>query len=87
MFIFISLISLQFFNFALEYAISKVQEYQTELKLNGTNQVLVHAGLEVNTEKTKCMLLFHHQNAGQNNGIKRTDPLKTWHSSNIWELQ
>jgi hypothetical protein len=37
-------------------------------------------GLEVNTEKTKYMLLSHHQNAGQN-------PLKMWHSSNIWERQ
>jgi hypothetical protein len=27
-------------------------------------------GLEVNTEKTKYMLLFSHQNAGQNHYIK-----------------
>jgi hypothetical protein len=27
-------------------------------------------GLEVNTEKTKYMLLSHHQNAGQNHNIK-----------------
>jgi hypothetical protein len=27
-------------------------------------------GLEVNTEKTKYMLLSHHQNAGQSYGIK-----------------
>jgi hypothetical protein len=27
-------------------------------------------GLEVNTEKTKYMLLSHHQNAGQNHDIK-----------------
>jgi hypothetical protein len=27
-------------------------------------------GLEVNTEKTKCMLLSHNQNAGQNLDIK-----------------
>jgi coproporphyrinogen III oxidase-like Fe-S oxidoreductase len=27
-------------------------------------------GLEVNPEKTKCMLLSHHQNAGQNHDIK-----------------
>jgi hypothetical protein len=33
-------------------------------------------GLEVNTEKSKYMLLSHHQNAGQNHDIKignRTD--------------
>jgi hypothetical protein len=27
-------------------------------------------GLEINVEKTKYMLLFHHQNVGQNRDIK-----------------
>jgi hypothetical protein len=30
-------------------------------------------GLEVNTEKTKYMLLSHHQNAGQNHDIKTSN--------------
>jgi hypothetical protein len=37
-------------------------------------QTLIDAGkevgLEVNTEKTKCMLLSHHQIAGQNHDMK-----------------
>jgi hypothetical protein len=43
-------------------------------------------GLEVNTEKTKYMLLSRHQNAGQNFDIKIVSIFrKMWQSSYIWE--
>jgi hypothetical protein len=85
------------FNFALEYAIRKVQEKQVGLKLHVTHQLLFYAddvcllgnnidtikktaeividaikevGLEVNTEKTKYMLLSCRQNAGKSYDIK-----------------
>jgi hypothetical protein len=85
------------FNYALEYAIRRVQENQEGLILNGTHQLLAYvndvnivgenidtiqkntkvlldaskvAGLEVNTEKTKYMLVSRCQKAGQRQSIK-----------------
>jgi hypothetical protein len=69
------------FNFALEYAIRKVQKNQVGLKLNWTHHLLVYADdvnllgddietIKKNAEKTKYMLLSRHQNAGQNHDIK-----------------
>jgi hypothetical protein len=54
----------------------------TETLNDASNMV----GLEVTTEKTKYMLLSHHQNAGQNHDRKIGNRLsKMWHSSSIFE--
>jgi hypothetical protein len=90
----LSALALLLFNFALEYAIRKVQKTQVGLKLHqllayaddvnllGDNidtikknkNILIDAskevGLEINVDKTKYMLLFRHQNVGQNRDIK-----------------
>jgi hypothetical protein len=42
------------------------KQYNMETLIDASKEV----GLEVNTEKTKYMLLSRHQNAGQSHGIK-----------------
>jgi hypothetical protein len=56
------------------------------------NETLIDAskevGLDINVEKTKYMLLSHHQNAVQVWNIKHEkDNLKIYHSWSIWRLQ
>jgi hypothetical protein len=58
--------------------------------INKNTEILIDArkevGLEVTVEKTKYMLVSHHQNAGQIRTLKQeTDHLKTCHSSIVWE--
>jgi hypothetical protein len=53
------------FNFALEYAIRKVQESQVSLEVNGTHQLLIYAddisllGDSINTIKENTETLLH----------------------------
>jgi hypothetical protein len=70
--------------------------YADDVNLLGNNiediETIINArkevGLEINIEKTKYMLLSHHENEGQNRDIKIANrSFKMCHSSNIWERQ
>jgi hypothetical protein len=53
-----------------------------ETSVDGSKQV----DLNVNSENTTYVLLYHHQNAWRNHDIdSKSRSLKIWHSSNIWE--
>jgi hypothetical protein len=52
----------------------------TEALLNASKEV----GLEVNSEKTKHMLMSRNKE-GQKHSMKKANPLKVWQNSNIWE--
>jgi hypothetical protein len=53
---------------------------RTETLFDASREV----GLEISIEKTKYMLLYWHQSAGQNWDIKIANSLKMYHSSHIW---
>jgi hypothetical protein len=54
----------------------------TEVLLIASKEI----GLEVNSEKTKYMVMSRDQNAGQNGYIQiGNKSLKLWNSLNIWE--
>jgi hypothetical protein len=66
------------FNFALEYAIRRVQENHTELKLNGTHQLLAYADdmnlLRVNIEtkeKNRETLIVANKEVGLEANVEK----------------
>jgi hypothetical protein len=85
-----------FFNFALEYAIRKVQENQVGLKLNATHQLLLYADdvnlLGVNTDaikkNTETLIevnkeVYPEANAGESKYMLLPRHQKSWPNNDI----
>jgi hypothetical protein len=56
--------------------------YHKEKHIESVLDASQEAGLEVNPEKTKYMLMSHYQKTGQQHSIKM---VKIWQSSDIWQ--
>jgi hypothetical protein len=82
------------FNFALEYAIRKVQENQVGLKLNGTHQLLAYAdvmnllGDNLDTiKKNTLTLIYASKEVGLEINVKKTKYVLLSHQQNVGQNQ
>jgi hypothetical protein len=60
----------------------------TEAPLDTSKEV----GLQINTEKTKCMFMSHHQNTGQNHNFMMANKsfenvAKFGHLKQMWQIR
>jgi Flp pilus assembly CpaE family ATPase len=83
-----------FFSFALEYAITEVQENQVGLKLNGTHQFLAYAdyvnllGDNTDTIKRKTKNLIDAcKEVGLEINTEKTEYILLSHHQNAWQNQ
>jgi retron-type reverse transcriptase len=81
------------FNFALEYAIRKVQENQVGLKLNGTYQLLAYAdgvnlqGDNIDTMKNKDTLIDSSKEFGLEVKVEKTKYMLLFGYQNVGQIR